>query len=164
MRRAYKENNDAVLAIQPIADVIPVPIPSPQKINYKQEEVFDKKVTVEEEKEEEEPKEEEPKEEKPVALEIKEKRRVGQRGKDKKARVKRDKVSERQLAHLAMCRAKSKEKREAKKLEKARLKKEENEKVDAKPVIQMEKEKETKKRRAFRNNGIREVFFVDGKV
>jgi len=106
MRKAYNETNDAVLEIQPIAGA------RPQKINYKQEEVFDKKVPAKEEKEEEkeEVKEEEKEE---VSLNIKEKRGIGQRGKDKKPRVKRENVSERQLAHLAKCREISKQKREA---------------------------------------------------
>ena len=48
MRKAYNENNNAVLEIKPMdeiaANVTPEGIPSPQKMNYKQEEVFEKKV------------------------------------------------------------------------------------------------------------------------
>jgi len=143
MRKAFNSENTTVLEIKPMEEIVeetPEGIPDPQKINYKQSEVFDQKEAKEEPEEEVENE---------VELKIEEKRGIGKRGKDKKPRLKRENVSERQLAHLAKCREISKQKREAKKLEKERLKQEINKKVDENTnknrIIQMDIKKDIKK-------------------
>ena len=132
MRKAFNKNENPIPVILPIEEIIDeedfeeeeeiVP-----KVRFNQKEVF---------KEIDEPVEEPVEETKEpveiietideannIKLEIKPKRKRGQRGKDKKPRTKKP-LTEKQLASLARAREKSRQVRQAKKIEKERLKKE----------------------------------------
>ena len=139
MRKAFNKNQNTVLEIKPIDEIcdpktmplIPEGVPLIDKINYKHEEVFvNKKLTknieldINDDLESiiEEPIKEDHNVES-ITSEDPPKRKRGKRGKDKKPRAKRP-PTEKQLAHLTRIRELSRQKREAKKMEKARLKKE----------------------------------------
>ena len=140
MRKAFNKNSNTVLDILPIDEITPPLIPdgleAVERINYKHNEVFDHSKTknnikldivndevklVDEEKNEELVEEEK--------RDTATKKGRGKRGKDKKPRVKKP-PTEKQLKHLARIRELSKQKREAKKLEKERIKKEIAEKAE----------------------------------
>ena len=133
MRKAFNKNENPIPIILPVEELINEEDFDDdeeiiQKVTFQQKEIF-KKIDEKEEPVEEskEPVNENEiiKEEEPINinLEIKPKRRRGQRGKDKKPRTKKP-LTEKQLASLARAREKSRQVRQAKKLEKERLKKE----------------------------------------
>ena len=131
MRKAFNKNSSTVLDILPIDEItpplIPVGIEAVEKINYKHNEVFDHSKTKNNIKldivKDEVELVDEDEDETVVEESRAPKKGRGKRGKDKKPRAKRP-PTEKQLAHLARIRELSKQKREAKKLEKERIKKE----------------------------------------
>ena len=124
MRKAYDTENSGILEIKPIDEiVVPEGIPEPIKNSFKHEEVFiNKKIKSRMELIQEEDINHDEQimhdEEEPI---VPVKKGRGKRGKDKKPRVKKP-PTEKQLAHLAKIRLLSKQRREAKKLEKERIK------------------------------------------
>lgn len=132
MRKAFNSEDTGVLDIKPMDEIVPEGIPSPQTKSFKHEEVFvNKKVAksrmeliqeadVEEVSDITDPSETESVEQ-ITDDEPPKKRGRGKRGKDKKPRTKKP-PTEKQLAHLARIRELSKQRREAKKLEKERIK------------------------------------------
>jgi hypothetical protein len=137
MRKAYNTDDAGVLDIKPMEDIVPEGLPSPQQNkSFKHEEVFvNKKVgksrmeliqeaEVEEVSDITDPSETESNNDVESITNDEpppKKRGRGKRGKDKKKRVKKP-PTEKQLAHLARIRELSKQRREAKKLEKERIK------------------------------------------
>ena len=145
MRKAFNSENNEILKIKPI-DELETTQPAEFKeepkaekiIKFAHQEVFINNSNLEEKKEDEdllvpdlENTEEDTEyiEDPEPEQEIKKvKKKRGQRGKDKKPRIRKP-PSEKVLAHLAKAREKSKLARQAKKLEKERLKKEAEEKA-----------------------------------
>lgn len=155
MRKAFNTESSGVLDIKPMEEIVPEGLPSPPSKSFKHEEVFvNKKVgksrmELIQEAEQLEPviEDEESIIEDPEPEPVK--RGRGKRGKDKKKRVKKP-PTEKQLAHLARIRELSKQRREATKLEKARIKLEiknkakENTKKDATIINRTAKKRPTK--------------------
>ena len=143
MRKAFNKEDTDLLEIKPIEDAVVEPVKvSPggldniKKISYKQNEVFDEPTKSDPMTNDSITNDDE------VSLvvedgdETKPKRGRGKRGKDKKPRVKKP-PTEKQLAHLKKMREASRLKREAKNIEKERIKKDTEKKaiiaVDPKP-------------------------------
>tara|TARA_R110000744_G_scaffold159998_2_gene276187 strand:- start:1953 stop:2651 length:699 start_codon:yes stop_codon:yes gene_type:complete len=132
MRKPFNSKSQtSVPEIKPVEEICEEEtlVPLIEKINYKQENMF-----ISPEKVEDIPKEVEDTPEEVEPMEPMEpiepiKRGRGKRGKDKKPRIRKP-PSQKMLKHLEKCRELSKQKREAKKLEKIRIKKEIAEKAE----------------------------------
>ena len=133
MRKAFNKKDTELLEIKPVEEIVDEVIPDGvdkiEKIKYKHEEVFEESKT----NEEVSVVNEDVDGEKITEIEEKPKKKRGQRGKDKKPRVKKP-ATEKQLAHLARIREVSRLKREATKKEKAKKEVVPERKVKSEPI------------------------------